>query len=479
MNPTTTILDVNVVDTRNGTVTAHQDVVLANEQIVSIITSRPSVVGTARGRSVEGRGRFLVPGYVDMHAHPLNGARPDTDALALMLAHGITGFRQMAGSPQLLRSRREGTLDLGPRSPRLLALPGSLLTPLNAGTSEAAVAEVARQAADGADFIKVALVTPDVYFAAQAEGDRHAIRLLGHLPAGIDVRAASRAGFRSIEHVGPGLGVIAGCSHQEHQVLASVPSSAVKIPSLPTIPLLSRLVDKVVGRMMKKLVLNPAMVTKPDELAAMRHAIDTFEEDKARELARELLANDTWSCPTLIRVQAQQLCDNPRFGDDEDLRYLHPHLRRTWAGAALAFHDTFDPEQREVFAAQFDLQRRIVGLFHHEGVPMLAGTDAVGAVWVVAGSSLHRELGLLASAGLSPLSVLQSTTLNPARFLGREARGGSVEVGREADLVLLEADPLEDVANLASICAVVRDGTTYDASDLAAIKDDVARRGLR
>ena len=130
-----------------------------------------------------------------MHAHPLNGKTPDTRALALMLAHGVTGFRQMAGSPQLLQDRRNGSLALGRYAPELLALPGSLLTPLNAGTPAAAVAEVGRQAAAGADFVKAALITPDVYFPAQSEANRLGIPLLGHLPTGVDVRAASAAGF--------------------------------------------------------------------------------------------------------------------------------------------------------------------------------------------------------------------------------------------------------------------------------------------
>jgi hypothetical protein len=136
----------------------------------------------------------------------------------------------MAGSPDLLARRRAGTLDFGPRTPRLVALCGDLLTPMNAGTPEAAAAEVARQAAAGADLVKAALITPDLLPAAQAEAARHGIAVLGHLPAGVDVQAASRAGFRSIEHVGPGLGVIAGCSCAEAQVLAEQPTGP-RIPS--------------------------------------------------------------------------------------------------------------------------------------------------------------------------------------------------------------------------------------------------------
>lgn len=464
------ISDVSVVDPRDGTVTPHQDIAIADGVIaaVSSTTADPAA-------HLESRGKYVVPGFVDMHAHPVNSPKPNTDALTLMLAHGITGFRQMAASPEILRLRRDKRLDLGERSPELLALPGSLLMPMTAGTPDKAVAEIRAQVAQGADFVKAALITPEVYEAAQAEANRLGIPLVGHLPAGVDVRHASRSGFHSIEHVGPGIGVIVGCSHAEEQIKAELPEQAG--PKIP--PFKIPFMDRILERVIKKLVLNPAMTTKPDELAAMRHAIDSFDEERARELAREFVANDTWNCPTLVRVRGQQLCDSPDLAANPDLRFLSPALRDTWAGAAERFTTKFTAEQREVFAAQFDMQLRLVGLFDEEGVPLLAGTDCVGAAWVVAGASLHDEFDLLARAGLSPLRVLQTTTSDPARFLGREEVAGTVEAGKEANLVLLDADPTEAVENLHTVAGVIRGGRAYGRSDLSAMKDDIAHRGLR
>src|SRR5690349_2134586 len=151
------LTDVTVVDTRDGSRTPHQDVRLDGGRIAAI-----GATGAAAGAdTVDGAGRFVVPGFVDMHSHVLNSAQPD-GALELMLAHGITGFRQMSGTTALLRRRRAGGLGLPARSPALLATPGELLLPANAGTARAAAAEVARQAAEGADFVKVGLVTPEV-----------------------------------------------------------------------------------------------------------------------------------------------------------------------------------------------------------------------------------------------------------------------------------------------------------------------------
>jgi imidazolonepropionase-like amidohydrolase len=106
---------------------------------------------------------------------------------------------------------------------------------------------------------------------------------------------------------------------------------------------------------------------------------------------------------------------------------------------------------------------------------MMAGSD-FGGGFVVAGFGLHHEFDLLAQAGLSPLDVLQMTTLNGAKFLGREATMGSVAEGKNADLVLLDANPIASVANLHRISAVVRAGTYYPAGALAAMKEQTATR---
>jgi imidazolonepropionase-like amidohydrolase len=460
------ITDVAVVDPLTGAVTTHQDIHVDNGMI--------SRIGATAGHAsdpaaVDGSSRFAVPGYVDMHAHPL-GLDDPHDALSLMLTFGITGYRQMAGSPELLRRRRDGSLDFGEHTSRLLALPGALLTPLNAGRPNVAVTEVRRQAADGADFVKAAMITPEVYFAVQTEADRHGIPVAGHLPAGIDVRAASRAGFRSIEHVGPGIGVIASCSGHEDDIPQATG------PRLPSVKL--PFLDKIVEKMIKRLVVNPAQVTKPAELETMHQALETFDEQKARELARLFVANDTWNCPTLIRVKGQELCDDPALAADDDLRYVSPEVRKAWNRAAEAFAGKFTTTQRAVFAAQFAMQQRLVKILDEEGAGLLAGTDAVGAAWVVAGASLHDEFDLLAEAGLTPTRILRMATYDAAQFLGRTDVAGTLDRGKEADLILLDADPTASVDNLHKISTVVRGGTQHGASELAAMRDKIAARGI-
>jgi hypothetical protein len=461
------IVNVAVVDPRDGSITAHQDIRIADGLIAGI-----SATGGPKQDlpAVDGRDRFVVPGFVDMHAHPLNLGDPNVE-LKLMLAHGITGYRQMSGTPQLLRRRQEYASTADGQAPKLLATPGSVLTPINAGKPDMAVAEVRRQAHEGADFIKAALISPEVYFAVQAEADRLGIAVVGHLPAGIDVRAASKAGFRSIEHLGPGLGVLAGCSGHEEHLRAATSGSPIKAP-----PFRIPFADKVAAKAIQKIVVNPAQMASSATLDATRDAIDSFDEDKARELARQFAADDTWNCPTLIRIKAQQLCADPQFPADPDLRYVTTKERKTWASAADAFRQKFNETQRTIFADQFALQLRMVKILDEEGAPLLAGTDAVGAAWVIAGASLHDEFDLLASAGLSPLRVLQTATLEPARFLRHEKNAGTVEVGEEADLVLLDDDPTTAVANLHTVSGVVRGGRHHDTDMLTSLKEQATGR---
>jgi hypothetical protein len=132
-----------------------------------------------------------VPGFCDMHAHPLSDRRDAESALRLMLACGVTGFRQMGGSRTLLNDRSAGKLALPIDGPAVLSMPGEVLLPFNAGTESVALQSVRQQADAGADFIKVAMVAPRVFFTAQAEAARLGLTTVGHLPVGIDVRAAS------------------------------------------------------------------------------------------------------------------------------------------------------------------------------------------------------------------------------------------------------------------------------------------------
>ena len=209
----TILRDTTVVDVRDGSTRRAVDIAIEHGRISSIA---PTSDNHADGVVViDAHGTYAVPGFCDMHAHPLSGRNDAGPALRLMLACGITGFRQMGGSHALLADRSNGTLALPVDGPALLSTPGDVLLPFNAGTEDVALQSVRQQAEAGADFIKVAVVSPQVFFPLQAEAARLGLTTVGHLPVGIDVRAASDGRMRSIEHLGPGVGIVAACC--DHQ----------------------------------------------------------------------------------------------------------------------------------------------------------------------------------------------------------------------------------------------------------------------
>jgi len=209
---------VTLVDTHDGKLSPGMSILMDKGSIESI-TPTTEVLKDPLITSIDATGRFAIPGFNNMHMHVIDQA-DSTPVLARMLADGVTGFRQMTGSPELLKERRDGMLPIGKDAPALLLMPGSLLTPFNVGSADRVIDEIRQQKNQGADFIKVGLVSPDVFFAAIAEGKRVGLPVLGHLQEGVDAAQASHAGFRSIEHLGPGDSIWIGCSTNQTALLA-------------------------------------------------------------------------------------------------------------------------------------------------------------------------------------------------------------------------------------------------------------------
>ena len=455
-----------VIDPSDGRHFPNVSVVTDGGRIVAVVPVAASPRDTGV-RHIDARGRFIIPGLLDMHAHPLNPDDP-TDGLALMLVNGITGFRQMSGSVDLLADRRAGKLDLPQDAPALLAMPGEIITPLNASSPEGAVAEVDRQKAEGADFIKMIQATPATFFAAQAEATRVGLPMVGHLPEGVDVIAASRSGMRSIEHLGPGDGLLVPCSTDEATLRRRI--AALPPPGAPPFRFPKFVRDRLAQSFEEK-VTNP-LVSFPANVGILGRAVDTFDEGRCRRLAALFVADHTWQVPTLIRLRTMEFGSAPEYLNDPNLRYVPKETRAHWREAAAAY-DKLPEALRAAYRKLYGVQLRLVKLFDEAGVPMMAGSD-LGGGWVIPGFSLHQEFDQLAAAGLSPLAVLRMATINGAAFLGRTATMGSIAPGKNADLVLLDSDPTVTVANLHRVSGVVRAGIFYSADDLQRIRDRVA-----
>lgn len=469
----TILHDTTVVDVRDGRARRGVDITIEGGRIASITPcsdDHPDRVAV-----VDAVGTYAVPGFCDMHAHPLAGQNDAGPALRLMLACGVTGFRQMNGSRSLLGDRGNGRLGLPVDGPALLSTPGDVLLPFNAGSEEVALRSVRQQAEDGADFIKVAMVTPQVFFALQAEAARLGLTTVGHLPVGMDVRAASDGRMRSIEHLGPGVGIVAACcDHQEAIEHAVANRPAPTFPTVPRLPFAERLMGILMARVMARVVINPVLMAKPADAELIADAGNSFNDGKARELAKVFAADQTWHCPTLIRLRTQQFGDDPTYRHDPNNRFASKRTLKGWhkAGDKLAARPgPMRAAYRNIYARQMHMVR----IFDEEGVNMIAGSDVGGSGWEIPGFALHQEFDQLAAAGLTPLRILQMTTVNAAEFLGRSDSMGTVDVGKDADIVLLSRDPTESVANLHDIAGVVRAGRYYSPEILSSTIETIAK----
>ena len=456
--------NATIVDTRSGHLTPAMSILMDHGQILAIVPTA-SVQPDASLRSIDATGKFVTPGYNNMHSHALTQPDP-SGPLAIMLTEGTTGFRLMGANPDFLKARREGTLPIGPDSPALLSMPGDVLVPFNAPNVKQAITLVDNLKADGADFIKIGVVSPEVFFAVLAEAKRLGTTAVGHLQEGVDPADAARAGYHSIEHLGTGDTIWDACSTDQSAVTAE----ALKHPRIKTPPFkLPGFIMGLFSGYAAKMLVNPAAFEEPVNTTRLQHAMDTYDPARCQRLAAVFVAQNTWQCPTLVRLRTQELADDPAYLTDPGLAYIAPEDVVRWKQVTATFNK-LSPSQRSTDHAAYQHQLMLTKLFSDAGVPMLVGTDGAGTV---PGQSLFQEFAELTKAGLTPLKILQMTTIDAAQFLNRTATMGTVESGKDADLVLLEADPTQNASNLSTIAAVVRAGRYYSRQDLDQIKSRV------
>ena len=263
----------------------------------------------------------------------------------------------------------------------------------------------------------------------------------------------------SIEHLGPNASLLLSCSSNEAELRELSKKGSVG----------SKINFEMSPEIVLRLAANPMILLPPAELEMIQGIIDSYDPKKCKSFVDFLAASDTWQVPTLIRVRAMELADDPAFASGPNLRYIAPQTRQMWREVLADFNQKSSPEKKAILAKFFPFQLKFVKLMDDAGVKMLAGSD-FGGQWLIPGYSLHQEFDLLEQAGLSPLTILQMATLNGAKFLGREANMGTVEPGKDANLVLLDANPIASAQNLHAIYGVIRDGVYYSQSDIQKLK---------
>jgi len=429
------VTHVGVVEVRAGRVVPNRTVFFADGHITAIRAALPA--DSALRGAIDGRGRFLIPGLTDMHAH-FDGPP------ALFVANGITSVRKMMGFAADAQYRRDVAAGriLGPRLVQdgtpLLEGPHPIWDfglQVESPTRGRTLVDSLHGA--GYDFIKVYQSLPrETYLAIAAEARARRIPIAGHLPFEVGAEEASRVGQRSIEHL---FGLGTECSTR---------SAAVR--------------REIAKRF-------AAATSENDRVQVMlwNETLSAASYDSARCLAvgRTLARMGTWVVPTLVLNRGLAASpDDREIRDDPRLQYTSPEFRRLgdapWIG--------------EYYRIAFERDLRLVRDLRAAGAGLLAGSDC-GNPFVVCGFSLHDELALLVRAGLTTAEALRAATSSPARFFGADSLG-EIAPGKVADLVLLDGDPLADIRNVSRIRAVISAGRVYERSALDSILADVRRR---
>lgn len=447
---------VTVLDVTDGSLLRDQTVLVQGNRIAAVgPADEVRIPGGAE--VIDAAGGYLVPGFWDMHVHSVWSVPKNTHVASsasadwhfpLFLAHGVTGVRNMNDGTadvslelihsvkrRLARGELIGPARLLANGPSLDGDPPLADNPVIVQTAEEARAVVDELADAGADFVKVyENLSREAYFAIMDRARRRGLPVDGHVPFRVTAVEAAEAGQRTIEHPDE---LAASCSADATVLHERFASALADFDNLSE-------KDQFLAPFRHTQALHASR--KPANCAV---AIDAFRQNAVAIVVDVIAYHHV--------VHAKSI-----LSDTTRMRFVPRSVRDEWQELA-------DSEMIQAFQSILQpilpLELEVVRLHDEAGVTLLAGTD-VGVPLQVPGISLHEELVRLVEAGLTPLRALQTATLNPARMLGLADSLGTVEAGKLADLVLLDADPLEDIRNTQQIRAVVANGRLFRRADL-------------
>ncbi len=440
---TTAFVGVNVIPMDRERVIADQTVIVKNGVIAEIGDS--SRVKVPQGAvTVDGKGKYLIPGLVDMHTHLLSDSDeyPDSiapDELRVMIANGVTTVRFMIGTPELLKLRERSAA--GNLTAPTIYVASPHLTGREQGnnfvvkTTEEAREAVRKSKAAGYDFIKVTTFVPSlVYESAVDEAKRLGIRVVGHADSRfVGVERAWKAG-QQIEHL----------------------DGYMELLLKPDAPMKGSVSD--------------LYIYNPDNWKSFDH----MDESKIPEIARKTVESNPFVDPThhFMKNSFGRLRTDEEIRAQPDFKFYPESVQKTWFDfyKRNRMLNTIPVEKRKRW---IELREKLIKAIYDAGGKIMVGSDTPEFLWLY-GFGVHHEMKALQEAGLSNYAVLAAGTRNPSEFFGTLDKVGTIQKNRRADLVLLDANPLDDISNTQKRFGVMLKGKWYTQTELDRWLDEIA-----
>jgi len=415
-------VNVTVVPMDRERLIPDQTVVVQGETIVEL-GPVAAVKIPENALQIDGRGRFLMPGLAEMHAHIPGGQAPDElieRTLFLFTSAGVTTIRGMLGHPRHLPLRDRAAR--GEIISPTIYTTGPSFNGQSATSPEQAAQMVADQKAAGYDLLKLhpGLTLP-VFDAIVAEANRQQIRFAGHVSVDVGVHHALDARYSSIDHID---------GYVEALVKEGTPREVLE---------------------------NPGFFG--------HNLVPWVDERKIAPLVRKTRANGVWIVPTENLMEIFMNTEDPEvFARRPEIQYMPRPMIEGWIKQRKQFLEQPDltPEKARAFLA---LRKRLIKALHEGGVGLLLGSDAIQTM-SVPGYSIHGELQAMARAELTPFQIYRTGTTNVAKYFGTEKQVGMVARGMRADLVLVDANPLADVTNFPKQSGVMVRGRWLSRADI-------------
>jgi len=444
------IENINTIDPTDG-LKKNQTVIIKGGKIYKIANTEALKLAP-ENTIINGTGKYLIPGLWDAHVHFAYIEELAPSMFDLFLLHGITSVRDTGGKVDFVKSWKDKALANPTDAPRVM-MAGPLLDGepnvydgSNARRPELSVglesvddvtSQIEMLLSKNVDLLKAyEMLTPEQFIKINELAKLNGLKVTGHVPLSMDVISASNAGMNSMEHM---RNLEISCASNADELLKE-----------------------------RKKMLAEGAAEAGGDLRSKIHnkqrqvAIKNYDDTKADKVLAILKENETWQIPTLTLNTLFSGRYYARSGYQESYAFLPDSINQKWMEGSKNLADTPIPKGRKMWE-KWNLM--MLGKIHHTGIGIMAGTDTPIA-YLTPGLSLHEELMVLVSAGLSPLEALKTATINPARYFKMENELGSIKETMWADLLILDYNPLENIQNTKSINSVIKQGKIFNRNSL-------------